>query len=77
MNPVAKAVIWTDGLGTFQARCLHCSWKGTWRRKEETAVKDGKRHPTHQLDDGYDAAYSAWEDIQNGMVGAPKSPNRT
>lgn len=32
--------VYADGLGTFQARCMGCDWRGRWRRREETAVRD-------------------------------------
>lgn len=25
-----NVAVFTDGMGAFQARCLHCSWKGPW-----------------------------------------------
>lgn len=43
---VLLVAIWTDGMGTFQARCLSCPWHGDWRRNEALAVKQGKTH-TH------------------------------
>jgi hypothetical protein len=39
--------IYTDGMGTFQAQCLGCSWRGPWRRKESSAVESGKSHTEH------------------------------
>lgn len=40
--------IWTDGMGTYQARCKQCPWKGAWWRKEARAVTDAEGHITHQ-----------------------------
>jgi hypothetical protein len=39
--------IYADGMGTFQARCMSCPWRGTWRRTGARAVTDGKAH-THE-----------------------------
>jgi len=36
--------IYSDGMGTFQARCCDCTWRSAWRRKETSAVIDGKAH---------------------------------
>lgn len=36
--------VWTDGLGTYQARCTHCDWHGPWRRQETKAVADAEAH---------------------------------
>ena len=46
-NTAIKVAIWTDGMGTYQARCLDCSWKGKWHRKEPLAVEDAKKHLQH------------------------------
>ena len=37
----------SDGLGTYQARCLGCSWVGPWRRKQQAATASAKSHLTH------------------------------
>lgn len=36
--------IHTDGIGTFQPRCMDCDWTGEWFRKEEKAVEQAKKH---------------------------------
>jgi hypothetical protein len=43
---VLKVAVWTDGMGTYQARCMSCDWKGAWWRKQERALKDAEAH-TH------------------------------
>lgn len=37
--------IYDDGFGTFQARCLSCSWCGRWYRSEALAVQAGQDPP--------------------------------
>ena len=37
----------SDGNGTYQARCLGCSWVGPWRRKQQAATASAKGHLTH------------------------------
>jgi hypothetical protein len=41
--PHKYIAIVTDGMGTYQARCLGCQLRGPWRRKEGRAVADAKR----------------------------------
>lgn len=41
---IIKVAIYTDGMGTYQARCMDCTWKASWRRKEAASVKDAKAH---------------------------------
>jgi len=36
--------IYTDGFGTYQARCLNCKKRMSWRKKEITAAADSKKH---------------------------------
>lgn len=50
MNGVILVAIHTDGMGTYQARCMEpeCGWKGVWTRKEDTAVSHGKQHNRHE-----------------------------
>jgi hypothetical protein len=44
-NDIETAVaIYTDGMGTWQARCLSCSWRSRWFATENTAVKHAKTH---------------------------------
>ena len=43
------AAIWTDGMGTFQARCTQCKWRGGWWRTEATAVKEASAHQQHTM----------------------------
>jgi len=40
--------IYSDGLGTFQARCTDCSWRGRWYRSEDRAVAEAKTHQEHR-----------------------------
>jgi hypothetical protein len=47
---VLSVAIYTDGMGTWQARCLSCPWRGSWRRSEDRAVDDAKGHK-HDLPD--------------------------
>ena len=44
--------VYTDGMGTYQARCLGCPWRGAWRRKNATAIEDAKGHTEHVQIDG-------------------------
>jgi hypothetical protein len=37
-------MVWTDGLGTYQARCANCKQRMAWRRKETKAIEDSKNH---------------------------------
>ena len=37
----------SDGNGSYQARCLGCSWVGPWRRKLEAATSSAKSHLAH------------------------------
>ena len=37
----------SDTHGTYQARCLGCSWIGPWRRKLEAATASAKSHLAH------------------------------
>ena len=37
----------SDAMGTYQARCLGCSWVGPWRRKLEAATASAKSHLEH------------------------------
>lgn len=39
--------IYTDGMGTYQARCLGCAYRGAWWRTEKRAVKDAQDHTDH------------------------------
>ena len=45
-RPIMVA-IWTDGMGTHQARCMDCPWKGEWRRDQDKAVEIGRTHTEH------------------------------
>ncbi len=36
--------VYTDNMGTYQARCLSCDWRAAWRRSESKAVDDAKTH---------------------------------
>lgn len=47
MTGIIQVAIWTDGMGTYQARCLGCAWKGEWWRREARAVKDAETHVEH------------------------------
>jgi hypothetical protein len=47
IQDVLYVAIYTDGMGTYQAQCMGCPWKGSWRRKEAKAVEDGKTHTAH------------------------------
>jgi hypothetical protein len=35
-------IVWTDGLGTYQARDLSGIWRGPWHRCEAKATQDAK-----------------------------------
>ena len=37
----------SDAHGTYQARCLGCSWVGPWRRNLEAATASAKSHLAH------------------------------
>jgi hypothetical protein len=41
--------LYTDGMGTHQARCMGCAWRGPWRRKEQRATDDAKGHTAHEI----------------------------
>lgn len=53
---VTRVAVWTDGMGSHQARCLECDWKGPWRERraqgkttEERAIDDAQDHgATHE-----------------------------
>ena len=51
MTAHTHVAIYDDGLGTVQARCLGCPWRGPWRSRsangrsrEERAADDAKDH---------------------------------
>ena len=47
MNGVEQMVIvYTDGMGTFQARCItdDCAWRGRWVKSQERAVRHAEAH---------------------------------
>jgi hypothetical protein len=35
-------IVYTDGLGTFQARSTTSDWRGPWRRSEKKAIEDAR-----------------------------------
>jgi hypothetical protein len=52
---VTIQIVWTDGLGNFQAQCRACRWTGPWREsgrnREKRATEDAKQHgQTHTTD---------------------------
>jgi hypothetical protein len=46
-----KVAIYTDGMGTWQARCLDCEWRSAWFAREATAVRHAKSHRHGRLVD--------------------------
>jgi hypothetical protein len=36
--------VWTDGMGTYQGRCVHCEWRGRWTRSQDGAATDASEH---------------------------------
>lgn len=47
MNEITEAIlvaVYTDGMGTWQTRCLSCPWRSDWYRTKASAVLMGKAH---------------------------------
>lgn len=61
MQGVIITEVWTDSLGTFQARCRECNWRGPWHRSEDLAAQDAKDHGSQEAerDRAEEAAYEA------------------
>lgn len=36
-------IVYTDGMGTYQARSLASEWRGPWRRSEKRAIEDARK----------------------------------
>ncbi len=57
VTPIIVAV-WTDGHGSFQARCTNCGWVSPWQehgsksQREPKAVKLAKEHGAEHADNG-------------------------
>ena len=49
---IIVVAVYTDGMGTFQARCMECAHRGPWRRRQARAADDAAEHGgTHENDD--------------------------
>ena len=42
--------VYTDGMGTYQARSLASGWRGPWRRSEARAIEDARAQGEHEAD---------------------------
>ena len=45
---VITVEVYTDGMGTYQARCTDCAWRGRWYRTEAKAVEQARTHTEHE-----------------------------
>jgi hypothetical protein len=36
--------VWTDGMGTYQGRCVHCEWRGRWTKSQDGAATEASEH---------------------------------